>query len=168
MDRGDHSNISTCISKRLIMSFWKYDWCLSGSAFNRRKKTFRFKSRVWSSSLIMPNISFYQSSGNCHLTCLWRTCHQKHEYHEVIEFICNGMSDPQRYYWQLRESEEYLKKIWLSSKINNMVLIKKRKSLPKIIILIVVRRSKTVRNKGYWSKSLTEEAINQKSLGNNG
>jgi NADH-quinone oxidoreductase subunit G len=45
MDRGDHSNISTCISKAIDNEFSgnMIDVCLGALT----DKTFRFKSRVW-------------------------------------------------------------------------------------------------------------------------
>jgi NADH-quinone oxidoreductase subunit G len=46
MDRGDHSNISTCISKAVDNEFSgnMIDVCPVGALTD---KTFRFKSRVW-------------------------------------------------------------------------------------------------------------------------
>jgi NADH-quinone oxidoreductase subunit G len=46
MDRGDHSNISTCISKAIDNEFSgnMIDVCPVGALTD---KTFRFKSRVW-------------------------------------------------------------------------------------------------------------------------
>jgi len=92
MDRGDHSNISTCISKAIDNEFSgnMIDVCPVGALTD---KTFRFKQRVWFNK---P----YDAHRNCGKCCgkvtLWmfgqevqRVTGRKDEYHEVDEFICN-------------------------------------------------------------------------------
>ncbi|MEB3801067.1 (2Fe-2S)-binding protein [Flavobacterium columnare] len=92
MDRGDHANISTCISKAIDneMSGNMIDVCPVGALTD---KTFRFKSRVWFSKA-------YDAQRDCDKCCgkttVWmfgneiqRVTGRKDEFHEVEEFICN-------------------------------------------------------------------------------
>jgi NADH-quinone oxidoreductase subunit G len=92
MDRGDHSNISTCISKAIDNEFSgnMIDVCPVGALTD---KTFRFKSRVWFNKPYNHR-DCDKCSGK---TTLWmfgdeiqRVTGRKDVYHEVDEFICNG------------------------------------------------------------------------------
>jgi NADH-quinone oxidoreductase subunit G len=93
MDRGDHSNISTCISKAIDNEFSgnMIDVCPVGALTD---KTFRFKSRVWFNKPYTAHRDCDKCSGK---TTLWmfggevqRVTGRKDVYHEVDEFICNG------------------------------------------------------------------------------
>jgi NADH-quinone oxidoreductase subunit G len=93
MDRGDHSNISTCISKAVDNEFSgnMIDVCPVGALTD---KTFRFKSRVWFNK---PYNAHRDCDKCCGKTTVWmfgdeiqRVTGRKDEYHEVEEFICNG------------------------------------------------------------------------------
>jgi NADH-quinone oxidoreductase subunit G len=93
MDRGDHANISTCISKAIDNEFSgnMIDVCPVGALTD---KTFRFKSRVWFSK---PYNAHRDCDKCCGKTTVWmfgdeiqRVTGRKDEYHEVEEFICNG------------------------------------------------------------------------------
>jgi NADH-quinone oxidoreductase subunit G len=93
MDRGDHSNISTCISKAIDNEFSgnMIDVCPVGALTD---KTFRFKSRVWFNK---PYNAHRDCDKCCGKTTVWmfgdeiqRVTGRKDEYHEVEEFICNG------------------------------------------------------------------------------
>jgi NADH-quinone oxidoreductase subunit G len=93
MDRGDHSNISTCISKAIDNEFSgnMIDVCPVGALTD---KTFRFKSRVWFNK---PYNAHRNCDKCCGKTTVWmfgdeiqRVTGRKDEYHEVEEFICNG------------------------------------------------------------------------------
>jgi NADH-quinone oxidoreductase subunit G len=92
MDRGDHSNISTCISKAIDNEFSgnMIDVCPVGALTD---KTFRFKSRVWFNKPYDAHRDCPTCSGK---VTLWmfgeeiqRITGRKDEYHEVDEFICN-------------------------------------------------------------------------------
>jgi len=92
MDRGDHSNISTCISKAIDNEFSgnMIDVCPVGALTD---KTFRFKQRVWFNK---PYNAHRDCSKCCGKTTLWmfgneiqRVTGRKDEFHEVEEFICN-------------------------------------------------------------------------------
>lgn len=92
MDRGDHANISTCISKAIDneMSGNMIDVCPVGALTD---KTFRFKSRVWFSK---PYDAHRDCDKCCGKTTVWmfgneiqRVTGRKDEFHEVDEFICN-------------------------------------------------------------------------------
>ncbi|MCL9809247.1 2Fe-2S iron-sulfur cluster-binding protein [Flavobacterium luminosum] len=92
MDRGDHANISTCISKAIDneMSGNMIDVCPVGALTD---KTFRFKSRVWFSK---PYNAHRDCDKCCGKTTVWmfgneiqRVTGRKDEFHEVEEFICN-------------------------------------------------------------------------------
>jgi NADH-quinone oxidoreductase subunit G len=93
VNRGDHSQISTCIGKAIDNDFSGnvIDVCPVGALTD---KTFRFKSRVWFDK---P----YNAHRNCDKCCgkvtLWmfgneiqRVNARKDEFQEVEEFICNG------------------------------------------------------------------------------
>jgi NADH-quinone oxidoreductase subunit G len=93
MDRGDHSNISTCISKAIDNEFSgnMIDVCPVGALTD---KTFRFKSRVWFNKPYDAHRDCPTCSGK---VTVWmfgneiqRVTGRKDEYHEVEEFICNG------------------------------------------------------------------------------
>lgn len=93
MDRGDHSNISTCISKAVDNEFSgnMIDVCPVGALTD---KTFRFKQRVWFSKPYDAHRDCKTCSGK---TTVWmfgkeiqRVTGRKDEFHEVDEFICNG------------------------------------------------------------------------------
>jgi NADH-quinone oxidoreductase subunit G len=93
MDRGDHSNISTCISKAIDNEFSgnMIDVCPVGALTD---KTFRFKSRVWFNK---PYNAHRDCDKCCGKTTVWmfgneiqRVTGRKDEYHEVEEFICNS------------------------------------------------------------------------------
>jgi NADH-quinone oxidoreductase subunit G len=92
MDRGDHANISTCISKAIDNEFSgnMIDVCPVGALTD---KTFRFKSRVWFNK---PYNAHRDCDKCCGKTTVWmfgdeiqRITGRKDEYHEVEEFICN-------------------------------------------------------------------------------
>lgn len=93
MDRGDHSNISTCISKAIDNEFSgnMIDVCPVGALTD---KTFRFKSRVWFNKPYDAHRDCPTCSGK---TTVWmfgdeiqRVTGRKDEFHEVDEFICNS------------------------------------------------------------------------------
>jgi len=93
MDRGDHSNISTCISHAIDNEFSgnMIDVCPVGALTD---KTFRFKSRVWFNKPYDAHRDCPTCSGK---TTVWmfgdeiqRVTGRKDEYHEVDEFICNS------------------------------------------------------------------------------
>jgi NADH-quinone oxidoreductase subunit G len=92
MNRGDHSQISTCISKAIDNEFSgnMIDVCPVGALTD---KTFRFKQRVWFNK---PYNAHRDCDKCCGKTTLWmfgdeiqRVTARKDEYHEVEEFICN-------------------------------------------------------------------------------
>ncbi|WP_306349685.1 2Fe-2S iron-sulfur cluster-binding protein [Flavobacterium sp. '19STA2R22 D10 B1'] len=92
VNRGDHSQISTCISKAIDNEFSgnMIDVCPVGALTD---KTFRFKSRVWFNK---PYNAHRDCDKCCGKTTLWmfgeeiqRVTARKDEYHEVEEFICN-------------------------------------------------------------------------------
>ena len=94
MDRGDHSNISTCISKAIDNEFSgnMIDVCPVGALTD---KTFRFKSRVWFNKPFNAHREC-TTPGCCGKTTVWmfgneiqRVTGRKDEFHEVEEFICN-------------------------------------------------------------------------------
>jgi len=93
MDRGDHSNISTCISHAIDNEFSgnMIDVCPVGALTD---KTFRFKSRVWFNKPYDAHRDCPTCSGK---TTVWmfgdeiqRVTGRKDEFHEVDEFICNS------------------------------------------------------------------------------
>ena len=93
MDRGDHSNISTCISQAIDNEFSgnMIDVCPVGALTD---KTFRFKSRVWFNKPYNAHRDCPTCSGK---TTVWmfgdeiqRVTGRKDEFHEVEEFICNS------------------------------------------------------------------------------
>jgi len=92
MNRGDHSQISTCISKAIDNEFSgnMIDVCPVGALTD---KTFRFKSRVWFNK---PYNAHRNCDKCCGKTTVWmfgneiqRVTARKDIYHEVEEFICN-------------------------------------------------------------------------------
>ncbi|KAF2520176.1 2Fe-2S iron-sulfur cluster binding domain-containing protein [Flavobacterium salilacus subsp. salilacus] len=92
MNRGDHSQISTCISKAIDNEFSgnMIDVCPVGALTD---KTFRFKQRVWFNK---PFNAHRDCDKCCGKTTLWmfgdeiqRVTARKDEYHEVEDFICN-------------------------------------------------------------------------------
>jgi NADH-quinone oxidoreductase subunit G len=95
MDRGDHSNISTCISKAIDNEFsGNMIDCPVGALTD---KTFRFKSRVWFNKPYTAHRDCDKCSGK---TTLWmfggeiqRVTGRKDVYHEVDEFICGCRFD---------------------------------------------------------------------------
>jgi len=93
VNRGDHSQISTCISKAIDNEFSgnMIDVCPVGALTD---KTFRFKSRVWFNK---PFNAHRDCDKCCGKTTVWmfgneiqRVTARKDEYHEVEEFICNS------------------------------------------------------------------------------
>jgi NADH-quinone oxidoreductase subunit G len=92
LNRGDHSQISTAISKAINNEFSgnMIDVCPVGALTD---KTFRFKQRVWFNK---PYNAHRNCTKCCGKTTLWmfgneiqRVTARKDEYHEVEEFICN-------------------------------------------------------------------------------
>jgi NADH-quinone oxidoreductase subunit G len=92
LNRGDHSQISTCVSAAIDNEFSgnMIDVCPVGALTD---KTFRFKSRVWFNK---PFNAHRDCDKCCGKTTLWmfgneiqRITARKDEYHEVEEFICN-------------------------------------------------------------------------------
>lgn len=92
LNRGDHAQISTYISKAINNEFSgnMIDVCPVGALTD---KTFRFKSRVWFNK---PYNAHRDCDKCCGKTTLWmfgddiqRVTARKDEYHEVEEFICN-------------------------------------------------------------------------------
>ena len=92
LNRGDHSQISTCISAAIDNEFSgnMIDVCPVGALTD---KTFRFKSRVWFDK---PMNAHRDCDKCCGKTTLWmfgneiqRVTARKDEFHEVEEFICN-------------------------------------------------------------------------------
>jgi NADH-quinone oxidoreductase subunit G len=93
MDRGDHSNISTCISKAIDNEFSgnMIDVCPVGALTD---KTFRFKSRVWFNKPYNAHRDCPTCSGKATVWMfgseIQRVTGRKDEFHEVEEFICNS------------------------------------------------------------------------------
>jgi len=92
ISRGDHAQISTCLSKAIDNEFSGnvIDVCPVGALTD---KTFRFKSRVWFNK---PYNAHRDCDKCCGKTTVWmfgneiqRVTARKDEYHEVEEFICN-------------------------------------------------------------------------------
>ncbi|WNM19838.1 2Fe-2S iron-sulfur cluster-binding protein [Flavobacterium capsici] len=92
LNRGDHSQISTCVSAAIDNEFSgnMIDVCPVGALTD---KTFRFKSRVWFNK---PFNAHRDCDKCCGKTTVWmfgneiqRVTARKDEYHEVEEFICN-------------------------------------------------------------------------------
>jgi len=92
LNRGDHSQISTCVSAAIDNEFSgnMIDVCPVGALTD---KTFRFKSRVWFNK---PFNAHRDCDKCCGKTTLWmfgneiqRVTARKDEFHEVEEFICN-------------------------------------------------------------------------------
>lgn len=93
LNRGDHSQISTCVSAAIDNEFSgnMIDVCPVGALTD---KTFRFKSRVWFNK---PFNAHRNCDKCCGKTTLWmfgdeiqRVTARKDIYHEVEEFICNA------------------------------------------------------------------------------
>jgi NADH-quinone oxidoreductase subunit G len=94
LNRGDHAQISTCISAAIDNEFSgnMIDVCPVGALTD---KTFRFKSRVWFNKPFNAHREC-TTPGCCGKTTLWmfgneiqRVTARKDEYHEVEDFICN-------------------------------------------------------------------------------
>jgi NADH-quinone oxidoreductase subunit G len=94
LNRGDHSQISTCVSAAIDNEFSgnMIDVCPVGALTD---KTFRFKSRVWFNKPFNANRAC-TTPGCCGKTTVWmfgdeiqRVTARKDEFHEVEEFICN-------------------------------------------------------------------------------
>jgi NADH-quinone oxidoreductase subunit G len=94
LNRGDHSQISTCVSAAIDNEFSgnMIDVCPVGALTD---KTFRFKSRVWFNKPFNAHREC-TTPGCCGKTTLWmfgneiqRITARKDEYHEVEDFICN-------------------------------------------------------------------------------
>ncbi len=92
LNRGDHAQISTYISKAVTNEFSgnMIDVCPVGALTD---KTFRFKQRVWFNK---PYNAHRDCDKCCGKTTLWmfgneiqRVTARKDEFHEVEEFICN-------------------------------------------------------------------------------
>ena len=92
LNRGDHSQISTCVSAAIDNDFSgnMIDVCPVGALTD---KTFRFKSRVWFNK---PFDAHRDCDTCCGKTTLWmfgnevqRVTARKDQFHEVEEFICN-------------------------------------------------------------------------------
>ncbi len=92
MNRGDHSEISTYISKAVDNEFSgnMIDVCPVGALTD---KTFRFKSRVWFTKPVTAHRNCDKCSGK---VVLWykgddvlRVTGRKDQWGEVAEFICN-------------------------------------------------------------------------------
>jgi NADH-quinone oxidoreductase subunit G len=92
LNRGDHSQISTCVSAAIDNEFSgnMIDVCPVGALTD---KTFRFKSRVWFNKPFNAHRNCDKCSGK---TTVWmfgneiqRVTARKDEFHEVEEFICN-------------------------------------------------------------------------------
>lgn len=92
VSRGDHAQISTCLSKAIDNEFSgnMIDVCPVGALTD---KTFRFKSRVWFNK---PYNAHRDCDKCCGKTTVWmfgneiqRVTARKDEFHEVEEFICN-------------------------------------------------------------------------------
>ncbi|KGO90409.1 2Fe-2S iron-sulfur cluster-binding protein [Flavobacterium suncheonense] len=92
ISRGDHAQISTCLSKAIDNEFSGnvIDVCPVGALTD---KTFRFKSRVWFNK---PYNAHRNCDKCCGKTTVWmfgdeiqRVTARKDEFHEVEEFICN-------------------------------------------------------------------------------
>ena len=92
LNRGDHSQISTCVSAAIDNEFSgnMIDVCPVGALTD---KTFRFKSRVWFNK---PFNAHRDCDKCCGKTTVWmfgneiqRVTARKDEFHEVEEFICN-------------------------------------------------------------------------------
>ena len=92
MNRGDHAQISTCISTAIDNEFSgnMIDVCPVGALTD---KTFRFKSRVWFNK---PYNAHRNCDKCCGKTTVWmfgdeiqRVTARKDEFHEVEDFICN-------------------------------------------------------------------------------
>lgn len=92
LNRGDHAQISTCITKAIDNEFSgnMIDVCPVGALTD---KTFRFKSRVWFNK---PYNAHRDCSKCCGKTTVWmfgneiqRVTGRKDQYNEVEEFICN-------------------------------------------------------------------------------
>ena len=92
LNRGDHSQISTCVSAAIDNEFSgnMIDVCPVGALTD---KTFRFKSRVWFNK---PFDAHRDCDKCCGKTTIWmfgdeiqRVTARKDVYHEVEEFICN-------------------------------------------------------------------------------
>ena len=90
--RGDHSQISTCVSAAIDNEFSgnMIDVCPVGALTD---KTFRFKSRVWFNK---PFNAQRECTTCCGKTTVWmfgneiqRVTGRKDQYGEVEEFICN-------------------------------------------------------------------------------
>ncbi len=92
LSRGDHSEISTCISKALDNDFIGnvIDVCPVGALTD---KTFRFKNRVWFLKPVNAHCNCSKCSGKVTLWYrgdeVYRVTARKDKYGEVEEWICN-------------------------------------------------------------------------------
>jgi NADH-quinone oxidoreductase subunit G len=92
MDRGDHSNISTCISKAIDNEFSgnMIDVCPVGALTD---KTFRFASRVWYTKPVDAHRDCPKCAGKVRLWYkgedVLRVTARKDQYSEVEDWICN-------------------------------------------------------------------------------
>jgi NADH-quinone oxidoreductase subunit G len=93
MNRGDHSEISTYITKAIDNDFSgnMIDVCPVGALTD---KTYRFKNRVWFSKPVDAHCECNKCSGKVHLwykgTEVIRVTARKNIWGEVEEFICNS------------------------------------------------------------------------------
>ncbi len=92
LDRGDHSEIATCIEKNLDNDFIGnvIDVCPVGALTDR---TFRFKNRVWFTKPVDAHRDCPKCSGKVRVWLrgkeVFRVTARKDEWGEVIDFICN-------------------------------------------------------------------------------
>lgn len=92
LGRGDHSEISTFISKAIENDFSGnvIDVCPVGALTD---KTFRFKSRVWFTNPLQAHRDCHTCSGRAVLWTVgdevFRVTARKDQFDEVEEFICN-------------------------------------------------------------------------------
>ena len=92
LERGDHAEISTYISKAIDNDFSgnMIDVCPVGALTD---KTFRFKSRVWFTKPVEAHRNCTKCSGNVRLWFkgedVLRVTGRKDQWGEVKEFICN-------------------------------------------------------------------------------
>ena len=170
MDRGDHSNISTCISKAIDNEFSgnMIDVCPVGALTD---KTFRFKSRVWFNK---PYNAHRDCDKCCGKTTVWmfgdeiqRVTGRKDEYHEVEEFICNSCRFDHKDIkdWVIEGPRKFEK----DSVINQNNYTRKLDKVEIATEKTILMGRDIDRKKISMSKiALTQEdIINQQSLGNN-
>jgi NADH-quinone oxidoreductase subunit G len=171
MDRGDHSNISTCISKAIDNEFSgnMIDVCPVGALTD---KTFRFKSRVWFNK---PYNAHRDCPTCCGKTTVWmfgdeiqRVTGRKDVYQEVEEFICNSCrfdhKDPKD--WVIEGPRKFEK----DSVINQNNYTRKLDKVEIATEKFILQGRDIDRKKiSMAATPLTEEdMVNQQSLGNNG